>query len=184
MSSQTHSPTGADADADWLNPLNIMASDGAWATRSLPPVQTSGRLNPGVFGFSIPSDATIDGVIARVEHHQTTGYLIVDTVALVTTGAVESPNHASESLSVPIGADGFSFYGSETDLWFGSLTPADVNAPGFGLAVKYHNADGVATDEVFVDAFQLTVYYTPAGGGSGVNARSMSWLMIDEEFAP
>ncbi len=58
-------------------------------------------------------------------------------------------------------------FGSSSDLWGNSLTPAIINSPdfGFGISVQYAIGTGAAT--ALVDYINMTVYYEEGGGSGG-----------------
>lgn len=111
------------------------------------------------FGFSIPSGATITGVLAEVEGKTVIGSIVENSVKLVKGGTI-SGNDKSTGAS-PAGADAYVSYGGSSDLWGVSLTPDDINSSGFGVAystIGAAPAGGIST----VDHIRITVYYTTA----------------------
>lgn len=52
-------------------------------------------------------------------------------------------------------------YGTSTDLWGTTLTPADVNASNFGVRLKVKNNSSTWSNTAQVDYVNVTVYYYP-----------------------
>ncbi len=129
------------------------------------------------FGFAIPGSASIIGVkvsAVLVSQSTTTGTLA--SVALWYSGSQEgtAKTPGTAFTTTPTAQT----YGTSTDLWGASLTPAIVNDPSFGFAMAA-DCDSV---RVFIGIpFMVTVYYTVAN--SGVVAE-ISTIVINNELAP
>lgn len=156
--------TGADDAGSggafaWSNPGNCTAADGANASVVLNPGTIAHWLKATNFGFSIPSGATIDGIVAEVKWSSATATL--NTVKLVVGGSVVGSN---KSTGLAGGASSYKTYGGSADKW--GLTPSvsDVNASNFGLVFGV-SATGFVGDTVNVDHIRITVYYTTASSG-------------------
>lgn len=143
----------------WTNPQNIEADDGSTAT-CLPGVATTNDLRGGIFGFTIPVTATINGILLEVKANTatTTNVEFFNTVVLEGGGGA-SANRAAGSL-VPTPTI-FSFGGS-ADLWGTTWTPAQINAGGFVANVSFRASSGPGT--VGVDFFRVTVTFTTTAG--------------------
>lgn len=150
--------------APWSNPENITASDGQVASANmgltLPPNNgTTDSLTGQVFGFSIPGNATINGIVASINHYASLSFgsdVVDQTVKLTKGGPVIGDNKASASAwpSSPATAS----YGSSSDLWGTTWTPGEINATTFGLVLEA--ASPGQNNQANVDYFSLTVYYT------------------------
>lgn len=123
------------------------------------------RLDIKNWGFSIPSGATIDGVVAEVTGRSSASgrYNAEVQTRLVKGGSPTGDNKAS-GRSFGATTDATHTSGGATDLWGVSLTDSDVNASDFGLALQYRT-DASNSSSARIDHVQLTVYYTEAGGG-------------------
>lgn len=129
--------------AIWLNPSNITADDGTYATW--------GAFNPGqgssitgsTFGFNLPPGAAIDGISVYVDGSQTGCFGSV---------AINVPGTASKA----IGGLGTT-YGSSTDKWGATtITRAQVAAITASVDVSdISGGDGFAQ----IDVMQVTVYW-------------------------
>ena len=129
------------------------------------------------FGLSIPGTATITGIIISadlVSQSTTTGTLA--SVALWNSGGQVGSAKTPGTLFTPTVTP--ESYGTSSDTWGGSLTPAIVNDPSFGFAMAA-DCDSV---RVFIGIpFTVTVYYTVAN--SGVVA-DIDTIVINNELAP
>lgn len=141
----------------WVNPGNAAASDDVYATWTAPGGPgNSDYLQATNFGFSIPNGATITGIKVEVEAHGTIGGGTDSadlTAKLIKGGSIVGNNKAVIS-TFPTG-DAYIPYGSSSDLWGTTLTPADVNASNFGFAYQVTSNAGTAS----IDHIRITVYY-------------------------
>ena len=143
--------------ATWLNPSNAGASDNADA--SFTPSgdgERSHYLKATNFGFSIPSGATINGIVVEIERSESGGFTTDEVVKIVKGGTVSGNNKADTVTAWP-GTATYKTYGSSSDLWGVTLTDEDVNASTFGVVLQ---ADISVNDGtlVTVDNIRLTVY--------------------------
>src|SRR5215472_4746825 len=129
------------------------------------------------FGFTIPSTATILGVVVElgiVAQGPTTG--TVAQVALIQGGAVigTPKTPATPYTTTPTVHN----YGSAGDTWGVALTPAIVNDPTFGFA----SSSATDIERVFMDQpYTMQVYYTLSGSGTVANIAS---IVINNETFP
>lgn len=163
MASQSLLAGGGVNDAtvgtpSWANPGNITASDDVRAVVTVQSSIPSRYLRSTSHGFAIPTGATIDGIVAQIERHREGGVLTDSAVRLAKGGAPGGTNKASGS-TWPT-SDGTATYGSATDLWGQTWTPAEINDAGFGLCLSATKTAGAM--EARVDAMRLIVYYTEA----------------------
>jgi hypothetical protein len=115
------------------------------------------------FGFSIPVDAVIDGILLEVDWCGTTNpvSLYLSDDALMPIGDDRYLGIAGEC------NDDYSSLGGSSDLWGATLTPAIINASDFGIYFEW----GTFSDW-YVDHVRITVYYTEAGGGAEIKEVS------------
>ena len=133
---------GSYGSKTWTNPGNAAASDNAIATAThsnLAPTASTHYLNAVDFGFSIPSDMTIDGVVVEIErkcsHNSAPNDCTDDTVKLVKGGTVQGNNNGDTSTLWPT-SYAYATYGSASDLWGLTLAPSDINASNFGAVLS------------------------------------------------
>ena len=153
----------------WSNPDNAKVSDDVYTLCSGNNANNtiSHYLKATNFGFSIPTGATVDGITVEIEKKSlfyTSGqdYNRDYDIELVKGGVISSNNKADTATDWPA-TDTYTSYGSSSDLWGLSLTPADINASDFGvvIAMKWFRVDAVAKPNV--DHICITVYYTESG---------------------
>lgn len=135
------------------------------------------QFNVTGFGFSIPSAATILGVsisFGAISQAATTG--TISQVGLWQSGSLLGTAKTPGSPLAPVPT--VESYGSASDLWGASLTPAVVNDPTFGFAVAC-NLDSI---RAFLYApFTVTVYYTLSGSGT---VAEIDTIVINNETFP
>jgi hypothetical protein len=152
----------------WVNPGNVVSSNDARATAAMSSVLTpTNYLKATNFGFTIPSGATINGIIVEIEKSATAANRIVDDrVRIVKAdGTVGTTDKASATNWT--GTDTYATYGSSSDLWGESWTDADINDADFGAVIAARWVSGGATETGRVDHVRITVHYTEAAGGIG-----------------
>ena len=186
--------TGGGAGTAWTNPGNITADDTSYATVAPGFLGTSETLNGTSYGFAIPANATINGIqvsIMRQSSSTGSGFSIRDSsVRLIKGGTITGDNKA-------IAADwpnsmAAANYGSTSDLWGTTWTPAEINAANFGVALAV--VDEGASRTASVDYMQITVTYTPptpttlsvsaASGTYGSTASLTATLTVTAGGAP
>jgi len=145
---------------------NATTSNDVYAQTS-PAGMASNYLKVTDFGFNIPAPAEIKGIEVLIERHTSTGVgtLIQDSsVKIVKGGVITGNEHADTGVDWPT-TDAVKTYGSNSDLWMTTWTPADINSSGFGAALSVIDTGNTAN----VDVIQIKVYYdlcaaVPAGG--------------------
>ncbi len=163
----TNAGTGANVPvtgtADWANPGYITADDTNYASVNLSgSILTSGYLEGVNYGFNIPSNATITGIVVTIGRHESgtrVGYFDVrdSTVRLLKAGVITGNNKAASGTEWPTSPPVAASYGSTSDLWGATWTPEDINASNFGVVLS------VITDVnriAYVDYMQISITYT------------------------
>lgn len=117
--------------------------------------RTQGYFN---YGFSLPTDATVDGIQVRVRANDGTRSDRSFTVRLSWnsgtsfTGSQSTPDFAA-------GAPLTDYYlGGPTDTWGRTWSPAELTDPNFMVQVRAPRASRV--DRANLDCIPVTVYYT------------------------
>jgi len=115
------------------------------------------------FGFTIPSTATITGVLAEIIRLSSTSPDVKDSIVEIFTPGNFGTNHASPLLWTP--STTVITYGDSMDVWGLVLTPDSVNQISFGFRIMIRNGSPtIAFTPSSVDHIQMTVYYTlPTG---------------------
>ena len=152
--------------SDWMNMTNVYTANG---------METDAQLNgfPACFqsncfytrslwttdfGFTVPLSATITGVVVEIKERASFATSIWDSTVRLLMGTVEFGTNHAASVAWST-TSGYVTYGTPTDLWGAALTPAIVNAAGFGVALKVWNQPP-AIQNAYVDHIRVTVYYS------------------------
>lgn len=153
----------------WSFPSFAGNSDNSYANQALLSLTYSNYLKSTNFGFSIPSGATIDGIIVEIEKRDSI-YLSQDsTVKLVKGGTIVGTNKSL--LGSWTNVDSYYTYGSSSDLWGTTWTDSDINASDFGVVINAYNPSFKSNAYLYIDHVRITVHYTSGGGGgSSTNA--------------
>ena len=148
----------------WTSPGSITASDNVDASIALTTTNfLSEYLFATNFNFGIPGLASIDGFIVTYERFCDTIRSVQDSkMYLVLDGNLDGVWKNGAYWNV---TSSFDTFGSPTDKWgLAGLTPDEVNASNFGVALECQFGDVYATT-VFgnVDSVEMIVYYTLYG---------------------
>lgn len=170
--------TGADDAAvgtiAWANPGNITIEDANPSTATMTSSTTSHYLKATNFGFSIPDDATIDGITVEFKRSRGGGTPAVkdSAIRIVKGGAISTTNlSAAAEWSTVLGWISF---GGVSNLWGETWTPDDINASTFGVVLSCSLAASKLSKLANVDAVRITITYTEAAGGGGVCVSAFS----------
>jgi hypothetical protein len=149
----------------WTTPGNVSASDNVNATASSLANNTiTNYLVATGFNFAVPGGATISGITVTIERRDggksSTVSIRDNSVKLVKAGVIAGTDKADTATDWPA-ADGTKTYGSATDLWGSTWTPADISASNFGVAIsaKSIRSSGTKTDDALIDNIKITVNY-------------------------
>jgi hypothetical protein len=150
---------GSSALLDWLNPTNVEADDTNEAISNNDGSASAGdvswNIRASTYGFSIPTGATILGIVV-------TKHVSADGDGPVTDNEVRLilPS-TSLSGDYKVTTDWkFNAYvnnGSPTENWGVSWTAADINDANFGVFVSATSASGGW--KARIDSLKITVYY-------------------------
>lgn len=161
----------------WSTASNLATSDNAYATVTLDDSTWSQALKAVGFGFSIPTDAIIAGIVVEVERKCTSPNSIQDwfnAFKLTKNGSTQVGSDRASSTYYPT-TDTIATYGSSVDLWGTTWTPAEINSANFGLLFAAVNNGAIGTNTASVDHIKITVTYTmPTGGGQRYIGSSMA----------
>lgn len=164
-----------NAGTAWTNPSSALDNNNTYAVAAAPKAADDcDYLHITNFGFAVDAGAVIDGVevvVHRGTDDNNSGssnfYTYDHTIQLIKGGTRAGDNKADVATRWPAAdpvssAEAPRTYGGNGDLWGLTLTPADVNASTFGVAIAaalvniYSNAN--------VDFVTINIYYhTPAG---------------------
>lgn len=150
-------------------PNNVKACDGSRASIPSSGGINSSKASPDLvvtgFGNSLKPNARIDGITVKI-NRQKSVYAgeIRDTIVRLRQGALTSRgvmgnNYAKTGTNWPEKVTGTATYGSASDKWGVTLTPAMVNASGFGFLMRCQGVDSTWTTPS-VDCMQVAVEFT------------------------
>lgn len=157
----TTASVSTESANDWLTPSNITADDGTEAqitaaTYDSPDI--SFRLVASNFGFTIPTGATINGIVVEIDRRCFAGSAADFRVQLQdAAGVLVGTNKAATGTAWPASL-GIATYGNSTDTWAASPTDTMINDPDFGVVLSV-SATAANTD-IGVDFIRVTVHYT------------------------
>lgn len=148
----------------WLSPSNVGADDGTLseitaATYDSPDIGE--LLVASNFGFTLPSDATVNGITVEIDRNNAAGAASDNRVQLAkgtTFADLVGDNKAATTTDWPTSLASVS-YGGTSDPWGTTWTGAEVNSPSFAVMLSVQ-ADAANTD-IGVDYIRVTVEYTP-----------------------
>lgn len=162
----------------WVSPSNATGgvNDNIWTeAQNLDNGNITHYLKCTNFGFSMPATDRVDGIIVSVEWHKTGGNIKDQNIYLVKAGIIQTGgNNRGSGANIPDGSDVTNTYGNATDLWNVSLTPADINSSGFGVAFSLNKVGGGATQTARIDRVWITVYHS-AGSYKRYSVASGNW---------
>jgi hypothetical protein len=166
----------------WQNNLVPIPGQNYWEAQVNVHTYTNYAFVSG-FGFSIPSTATILGVVVSLtkgsEDTNLNNYITDYSVKLCVSGTPTGIEHADTvthwsqvTNQSQIGTNwGTATYGTSTDTWGLTLTPAQVNASTFGVAIAAQ-APGPSGAYAILDIGPyppiIQVYYLLPGGTPGI----------------
>lgn len=153
--------TAAGAGQPWLNPGNITASDGVFATCALGAGTTSNGLQGtmGANAFTVPAGSTILGIQVDISRLDSLSNEVDDSSIKIIKGGVVSGTSQSAGALWPA-VQTTATFGGPSNLWGLTWTAADVNASNFG--VQFIVADLLGSASIAsVDWIKITITYTP-----------------------
>ncbi|TSC61926.1 MAG: hypothetical protein G01um1014106_684, partial [Parcubacteria group bacterium Gr01-1014_106] len=166
----------------WSNPSNAASSNDARATAS--GAGGSQYLKATNFSFSIPSGATITGIVVQVERVRSVDITNMEdnSIRLVQDGTIAGNNKATSTVW-PFDPESTAAYGSSSDLWGLSWTASQINSADFGVVISVKRTDGCESPctegGAGIDHVTITVSYTPAVSGGGSEILSSSDALLD-----
>jgi MBG domain (YGX type)/Bacterial Ig-like domain (group 3) len=174
---------GGIGSEPWLNPDQVTQPGDPYASVMLYQFHTESNYLQGTqYGFNIPTDMVITGIEVTINRMSSAHSPSIhdNVVSLVKNGSVVGINYASDARWPTVMT--VATYGGPGDMWDTNWTPADINSPGFGVALATYRDNNGSTDRyAFVDSLQVTVYYAYATT-SGVVCGDGSPVMYGESL--
>jgi hypothetical protein len=143
----------------WSSTGNIVSSNNSDATVSLSGSGSSRYLDASSFGFSIPSNATITGIVLEIERSASSSSRARDDEVYLLKGGSSSGITDKASSTTWGTSDSTRSYGSSSDTWGTTWTPANINASNFGARLKVRNVSSSSVT-ANVDYISIRVYYS------------------------
>lgn len=156
---------GSFGTSPWTNPGNAITSDNTYAVTAPGGLPTQ-YLKATNFGFNIPAPAEILGIEVDLERRCTAATVFDVRARIVKGGTVGTAERALGGTWPTV--DTVVTYGTPSDLWGETWTPADINGAGFGFALSV--ADGV--DTAAVDSIAITVHYSLCASAPAAGCRT------------
>jgi hypothetical protein len=173
-SPDTMATSSAVGTVTWNNINNAKVKDNTY-TDATSKTFISYYLKASNFGFSIPSGATINGIIAEIKkcEDRTYGTAQDEYIYIIKSDATLGTENKADTTNYWINTgctidNPYTSYGANNDLWSESWSDTDINDSDFGIAisadVKFSGEIGSAEGKI--DHIRITVYYTEGGGGA------------------
>jgi hypothetical protein len=141
----------------WSSTGNAYSTSG-YASASLSTGQQTVYLVCKGFGFSIPTTSTILGIVFSYKGYGNVNSVAQDyKVSLINAAGTPIGTYKNNSGYLSTTPTTIT-YGSSSDSWGTSLTPAIVNATGFGIGLSLQSVTGSVG--VYANSMSLTVYYS------------------------
>ena len=121
----------------WTDPTNAASSNDSYTTASMT-VSVSHYLKATNFGFSVPTGATITGILVEIEKSKTGGAINNATdniVKIVKSDGTIGTEDKKLAGTWPT-TDAYYSYGSLSDLWSETWTYSDINDADFGVVIS------------------------------------------------
>ena len=148
----------------WTNPNNAKEPDSNVAFSTvIGATATTHYLKATNFGFSIPTMAVIDGITVEFLRNTSKDNGDVDyirdvEIKIVKGGSISSTNKA-DTVTNWSTTETYFDYGSSSDLWGETWTPADINGSTFGVVLSVEMKAAAAISP-WVNHIRIKVDYT------------------------
>lgn len=145
----------------WGGTGNVISSDNTYASvTALIIGDKTHYLHCTNFNFNIPSTASICGIEVRIERGA--GGLLANvrdnSIRIIKGGTITGTEHAVTGSSWPA-SDGTGTYGSSSDNWGLTWTPADINSSDFGIAISANLGGLSVLPSARIDHVTIRVWY-------------------------
>lgn len=153
--------------SDFTVPNNVFVADGLVATATMAAGAKSKFIKATGYGFAIPSNATITGILVKALVKATNNVDVSDDfVRLYKNGALVGTDHQTGTTLTTILT--YINYGGSADLWGTTWTPTEINNVNFGAGWSAFNNHFTLNRQAFIDYMSITVYYTTPATGATV----------------
>ena len=146
----------------WSNPSNAASQNDTYASAQANAVGDTQYLKSTNFGFSIPSGATINGIVVEYDVYESgAGAADDQRVRIVKGGTIGTTDRQTDTAYPATDGDTYQSRGGSTDLWGETWSDTDINASNFGVAIA---CNGAGNNNIYIDHVRITVHYTESGG--------------------
>lgn len=170
------SPTGANDNSvgttPWTNPTNISGTDNVYATAAVSASGTTQFLTAKSFGFSLPTTATVVGIVVQVEGKTSSADEEI-SARIIRGGIIEADETKTLTLTT---TEGVHEVGGGFDLWSQEFEPSDINASDFGVAIWVDSAANSHT--ISIDNVRIVVGYVNYTGARSEQTTYVRELVI------
>jgi hypothetical protein len=146
----------------WQNPGNVYTSNNVYASitdNSFDNGVTSYALYVTQFGFAIPLNAVIEGILVEVERYRGAGG-VQDTLVQLLRNSVKVGANRSGGAAWS-GTENQVPFGGAADLWGTTWEASEINTSAFGVAIGCQSNANNST--AYIDHVQLTITYQESG---------------------
>lgn len=144
-----------------LNPMKMAPrrlKSGQISTYNVLKSRTTEFLEATGFGFQVPAAAIVTGIEVHIAKHRSRLGSVEDTeVRLIKGSNISGRNQAASGQWPTEGQT--NTYGSSDDLWDLALTPQDVNADDFGVAIAVLMKPYDNFQTAIIDIIAISVYW-------------------------
>lgn len=148
----------------WININNLKISDNVYTNTKIgqtlesnPPIYYSSYyIKMSDFGFDIPADAKIDGIMLEIERYYSPPSIVAQDLEIKiikSDGSIGSTNLAESNWLYSSDSNNYEIYGGENNLWGETWTANNINDSNFGIVLS---AKGVAAACLDKDTLILT----------------------------
>lgn len=117
---------------------------------------TSNYLKASNFGFTIPDNVVINGILVEMEE-KSTATTTENVIKIVKADGTLGTINKSTGANLP-SSEGYVSYGNDHNLWGENWLPADINDADFGVVLST-----LGTGISSIDHIRITVYYGVIG---------------------
>lgn len=127
------------------------------------------------YGFSIPSNATINGITIKIEIKSNgSGQAKINDLKLYKAGTIVGSSRGTGGYTFGTSDSYVLTFGSTSDLWGTTWNASDINNSGFGLGVSAIGGEE-ATRLAGIDDVQISVNYTESPVYGCTNAAATNY---------
>lgn len=163
VAENTSCPFSYSSQLDYVPAENVFASDDQYASVSHCDCCDANTkcLEAKNFGFNVPIDAVVNGIMVEIEKHATPGSMVQDNgLQLLKYGTVVGTSYADPT-NWPA-TDTYFTYGGPTDLWGTTWDLMEVNDSTFGVAlatISYTCFGNGVPAVSYIDHIRISVFY-------------------------